>query len=79
MEIINVLHRLDGVYVVDASDYDRADMCLLSHEFGAVMLDPMTYRAKTRGHELVVTEEPDPEAEAEAEAEAGEPSAESAG
>ncbi len=57
MDVLNVVHRLDGLYEVAVGDHVLADVCLVAHEFEAHMLPAMMARAGYQGHTLNIVEE----------------------
>ncbi len=66
-QIVNVLHRIDGVYEVAAGDLAKAEYCLMPLTFAEHQLEAMTNRATGHQHELNIVEEaPAPEEDAPA-------------
>jgi len=56
-QIVNVLHRLDGVYEVAAGDITKAEYCLMPVTFAEHQLAAMINRATGHQHTINIVEE----------------------
>jgi len=56
-QIVNVLHRIDGVYEVAAGDIAKAEYCLMPVVFCEHQLEAMVNRATGHQHAINIVEE----------------------